>query len=226
LSAALHAAAVFHHCRVTYVPPRTRRSHHPLARSRDFRTGCDECNHAGLGARASQGSEGRHGADDQGLQSLSGHRSSDKTTPFSGAARRSTQNHGTARDRTDNTHRSAGTRDTTGERWYEPELYRLKGELLLQQNSDNHTEAASCFQQALHCPPPAGQILELRTPQPESPVAAAGKWDAARLLLAPIYGWFTEGSIPRTSRAKRYSANCVRGTNVTRLPVPTVRVSS
>src|SRR5262249_41548314 len=30
--------------------------------------------------------------------------------------------------------------DTTGERWCEPELYRLKGELLLQQNSDNQTE--------------------------------------------------------------------------------------
>ena len=24
--------------------------------------------------------------------------------------------------------------DTTGERWYEPEIYRLKGELLLQQH--------------------------------------------------------------------------------------------
>src|SRR5262245_38179990 len=27
--------------------------------------------------------------------------------------------------------------DTTGERWYEPELYRLQGELLLQQSLDN-----------------------------------------------------------------------------------------
>src|SRR5262249_5694047 len=31
--------------------------------------------------------------------------------------------------------------DTTGERWYESEIYRLKGELLLQQHSDNHTAA-------------------------------------------------------------------------------------
>jgi predicted ATPase len=31
--------------------------------------------------------------------------------------------------------------DTTGERWSEPELYRLKGKLLLQQNSDNEAEA-------------------------------------------------------------------------------------
>jgi hypothetical protein len=29
--------------------------------------------------------------------------------------------------------------DTTGERWYEPELYRLKGVLLLQQSADYHS---------------------------------------------------------------------------------------
>jgi predicted ATPase len=39
--------------------------------------------------------------------------------------------------------------DTTGERWYEPELHHLQGELLLQQSSDNHPEAESCFQQAI-----------------------------------------------------------------------------
>ena len=39
--------------------------------------------------------------------------------------------------------------DKTGERWYEPELYRLKGALLLQQSSDNQAEAESCFHHAL-----------------------------------------------------------------------------
>src|SRR5262249_51533932 len=39
--------------------------------------------------------------------------------------------------------------DITGERWYEPELYRLKGELLLAQSADNHTEAETCFHHAL-----------------------------------------------------------------------------
>src|SRR5262249_31590924 len=38
---------------------------------------------------------------------------------------------------------------TTGERWYEPELYRLKGELLLQQSSDHQPEAENCFHHAL-----------------------------------------------------------------------------
>ena len=39
--------------------------------------------------------------------------------------------------------------DTTGERWYEPELYRLKGALLLQLSSDNQVDAETCFQHAI-----------------------------------------------------------------------------
>jgi predicted ATPase len=39
--------------------------------------------------------------------------------------------------------------DATGERWYEPELYRLKGEFLLQQSCDNQADAESYFQQAI-----------------------------------------------------------------------------
>ena len=39
--------------------------------------------------------------------------------------------------------------DTTGERWYESEIYRLKGELLLQQHTDNQAESEHCFQQAI-----------------------------------------------------------------------------
>jgi predicted ATPase len=39
--------------------------------------------------------------------------------------------------------------DTTGERWYEPELYHLKGALLVQQSSDNQVEAEAYFHKAL-----------------------------------------------------------------------------
>src|SRR5262249_36496756 len=39
--------------------------------------------------------------------------------------------------------------ETTGQRWCEAELYRLKGELLLQQSSGNATEAKTCFHQAI-----------------------------------------------------------------------------
>jgi predicted ATPase len=37
----------------------------------------------------------------------------------------------------------------TGERYYEAEIHRLKGVLLLQQNSNNQAEAESCFHQAI-----------------------------------------------------------------------------
>jgi predicted ATPase len=39
--------------------------------------------------------------------------------------------------------------EQAGERWWEAELHRLKGELLLVQSSDNHAATVSCFQQAL-----------------------------------------------------------------------------
>jgi predicted ATPase len=39
--------------------------------------------------------------------------------------------------------------ETTQERWWEPELYRQRGVLLLELSSGNHTEAESCFHQAL-----------------------------------------------------------------------------
>src|SRR5262249_44001465 len=39
--------------------------------------------------------------------------------------------------------------DSSGERFYEAELHRLKGELLLQQSSDNQADAETRFQQAI-----------------------------------------------------------------------------
>ena len=65
--------------------------------------------------------------------------------------------------------------DTTGERWCEPELYRLKGVLLLQQSSDNQAEAEACFHQALdiaRCS--TSQVLRVTScHQPRSSLAAA-----------------------------------------------------
>jgi predicted ATPase len=85
--------------------------------------------------------------------------------------------------------------DATGERWYEPELYRLKGELLLQQSSDNATEAASYFHYALGIT--RGQqakSFELRTATSLARLwQQQGKRQEAHNLLAPVYGWFTEG---------------------------------
>jgi predicted ATPase len=85
--------------------------------------------------------------------------------------------------------------ETTRERWYEPELYRLKGELLLQQSLDNQAEAETCFQHAIVIAQnQQAKSLELRTA-----TSLARLWDQqgnrqeARDLLAPVYHWFTEG---------------------------------
>jgi TOMM system kinase/cyclase fusion protein len=85
--------------------------------------------------------------------------------------------------------------DTTGERWYEPELYRLKGDLLLQQSSDNAAEAETCFHQALDVARnQQAKSLELRAATSLARFwQQQGKRTKARELLAPIYGWFTEG---------------------------------
>jgi predicted ATPase len=85
--------------------------------------------------------------------------------------------------------------ETTGERWYESELYRLKGELLLQQNSDNQAEAEHCFQQAISIAQnQQAKSFELRTATSLARLwQQQGKRQEAHDLLAPIYGWFTEG---------------------------------
>ena len=65
--------------------------------------------------------------------------------------------------------------DTTDERWYAPELYRLKGELLLQGSSENSTDAETCFHDALAIARnPTSQIPRITScHQPGSTLAAA-----------------------------------------------------
>src|SRR5262249_13413866 len=84
--------------------------------------------------------------------------------------------------------------DTTGERWYEPELHRLKGALLLQQSSDNQAEAETCFHQAIAIArSQQAKSLELRTATSLARLwqQQGKRWEAYD-LLAPVYGWFTE----------------------------------
>jgi predicted ATPase/class 3 adenylate cyclase len=85
--------------------------------------------------------------------------------------------------------------DTTGERLYEPELYRLKGELLLQQSSSNQTEAESCFHQAISIArSQQAKSFELRAATSLARLwQQHGKRQEAHDLLAPVYNWFTEG---------------------------------
>jgi predicted ATPase/DNA-binding winged helix-turn-helix (wHTH) protein len=84
---------------------------------------------------------------------------------------------------------------TTEMRWWEAELSRLKGVLLLQLSIPDVQQAEACFQQALDVA--RGQqakALELRAAHSLSRLwQQQGKRESARNLLAPIYGWFTEG---------------------------------
>ena len=85
--------------------------------------------------------------------------------------------------------------DTTEARRWESSLYRLKGELLLQLQSSDVLQAEACFQQALTAArSQQAKALELRAALSLSRLwQQQGKLEAARELLAPIYGWFTEG---------------------------------
>jgi predicted ATPase len=85
--------------------------------------------------------------------------------------------------------------DTTGERWYEPEMYRLKGELLLQQSTSNQTEAEACFHQAINI----ARSQQAKSLGLRAATSLARLWQQqskhreAYDLLAPVYHWFTEG---------------------------------
>ena len=85
--------------------------------------------------------------------------------------------------------------DTTGERWYEAELHRLKGALLLQQSSGNSTEAEAHFHQAIAIAQnQQAKSLELRASTSLARLwQQQGKRQEAHDLLAPVYNWFTEG---------------------------------
>jgi class 3 adenylate cyclase/predicted ATPase len=83
----------------------------------------------------------------------------------------------------------------TGERWSEAELYRLKGELFLQRSRVDAQQAEVCFQQALDIARhQQAKSLELRAAMSLARLwQCQGKRAEAYDLLAPIYGWFTEG---------------------------------
>jgi predicted ATPase len=91
--------------------------------------------------------------------------------------------------------------DKNGERYYEAELYRLKGTLTLKQSpvrgpeSKVQTEAEACFLKAIEIArKQQAKSLELRAAMSLSRLwQQQDKKEEARKLLAEIYGWFTEG---------------------------------
>jgi predicted ATPase len=82
-----------------------------------------------------------------------------------------------------------------GERFFEAELYRLKGELLLMQDTSDAVQADRSFRQAIEVARrQSAKGFELRaTTSLARLLKNQGKKDEARQRLAEIYGWFTEG---------------------------------
>ncbi len=81
------------------------------------------------------------------------------------------------------------------ERYWEAEVCRLRGVLLLRQPGTSPAEAEAWLQQALDIARrQEAKSLELRAAMSLSRLwQQQGKQAEARALLAPIYGWFTEG---------------------------------
>jgi len=85
--------------------------------------------------------------------------------------------------------------ERSGQRYYEAELHRLKGEMLLAQDSSNAAQAEQCFRIAIEISRKQhAKSWELRaTTSLARLLAKQHKRDEARTMLAEIYNWFTEG---------------------------------
>jgi predicted ATPase len=85
--------------------------------------------------------------------------------------------------------------EESGERRWEAEIHRLKGELLLTQDESNIANAQNCFLQAVKIARNQhAKSLELRARMSLTRLLGRqGRRDEARAMLAEIYGWFTEG---------------------------------
>jgi predicted ATPase len=84
--------------------------------------------------------------------------------------------------------------DTHG-REYEAEGHRVKGELLFAQSPPNEQEAEASFRRGLEVARrQSAKSWELRAATSLARLwRQQGRKDEARELLAPVYGWFTEG---------------------------------
>jgi predicted ATPase len=85
--------------------------------------------------------------------------------------------------------------EATGERWFEAELHRIKGDVLLRAPEVDPGQAEACFRQAITVA--QGQQAKLWELRAATSLARLwrdqGKGAQAHDLLAPVYDWFTEG---------------------------------
>ena len=84
---------------------------------------------------------------------------------------------------------------TTKEKWCEAELHRTAGEIALMSPEPDMAKAQAYFDRALAL----ARAQQARSWELRAAASLArlwrdqGKRDAARGILAPVYGWFTEG---------------------------------
>jgi len=85
--------------------------------------------------------------------------------------------------------------ETTKERWFEAEVYRIAGEIALKSPEPRRTDAQRYFERALAVArQQQAKSWELRATTSLARLwRSRGKPQQARELLAPVYGWFTEG---------------------------------
>ena len=85
--------------------------------------------------------------------------------------------------------------ETTRERWWEAEVLRVAGEIALKSPVPDATKAQAYFERALA----VARRQEAKSWELRAAMSMArlwrdqGKRQQARELLAPVYGWFTEG---------------------------------
>ncbi len=84
---------------------------------------------------------------------------------------------------------------TTGETWCEAEANRVAGEIALRSHGRDAANAETYFERALS----VARAQQAKSWELRAAMSMARLWrdrgrqDAARDLLAPVYGWFTEG---------------------------------
>jgi class 3 adenylate cyclase/predicted ATPase len=85
--------------------------------------------------------------------------------------------------------------ETTKEKWCEAEVHRVAGEIALKSPEPDATQAQACFERALS----VARAQQAKSWELRAATSLArlwrdqGKRQEAHDLLAPIYGWFTEG---------------------------------
>jgi predicted ATPase len=85
--------------------------------------------------------------------------------------------------------------ETTKEKWYEADVHRIAGEIALASPEPDAAKAEACFERALVVArEQQAKSWELRAATSMARLwRDQGKPQQARELLAPVYGWFTEG---------------------------------